>query len=459
MAKKQPDLKKLRTEKRPRSEKYFDTTQYPIFEGTDKEYLALVKKHIKTKEMTTEEFAKRFGTLRKPLDPAKYPNVDITPEMVEEGDLFTSRSSKPTQSAYETSNTKNRRARSMEMQSITTDQAGEFEYHTFQDGVAGNADQLGEGRALHHKRGINQFRPFFEGLNQDETIELANWFKQEGYAVGNHFENLIALTENAKDAERLGLTSEPILHQGPGSIHNWQSDVNVEPLNTHPLYKKLVAEMADDKGKPLSVAKRLPFIMDYLEKVQDPIENKLGQVGSYEQLRDFQNSIGRIKTGPRAGQRLPVNRATLAEKIIKDIRETKVTGGVAKFVKNPAVRRAAALAPFVGTLIGAGTVEANAASRDEEIAANPNAPTLHVNKSLDQVSGWGDRTSLAGMAATATGAGAPVGIPTTAVGELTSLGAGLASMAIDATRGTINLIRNPEKIKELKPANMEFTTM
>ena len=63
------------------------------------------------------------------------------------------------------------------------------------------------------------------------------------------------------------------------------------------------------------------------------------------------------------------------------------------------------------------------------------------------------------MAATATGVGAPVGVPTTAVGELTSAAAGLTSMVIDATRGTINLIRNPEKIKELKPANMEFTTM
>ena len=82
MSKKKPDLKQLRTERRPRSEKYFDTSIYPKFEGTNAEYLALVKKHIKTKQMSTEEFAKKFGTLRKPLDPAKYPNVDIKGRVV-----------------------------------------------------------------------------------------------------------------------------------------------------------------------------------------------------------------------------------------------------------------------------------------------------------------------------------------------------------------------------------------
>ena len=68
-----------------------------------------------------------------------------------------------------------------------------------------------------------------------------------------------------------------------------------------------------------SVSERIPFIMDYLEKVQDPIETKLGGVGSYEKIRDFQNSVGTIPSGPRAGQRLPINRATIADSIIKDL--------------------------------------------------------------------------------------------------------------------------------------------
>lgn len=174
-----------------------------------------------------------------------------------------------------------------------------------------------------------------------------------------------------------------------------------------------------------------------------------------DQVREVVNAGDDIPGGVQRIMESP----SVKPKAFDNFLETVSNNGVIKLFKNPAIRRGAALVPIAGTLIGAGTVEANAASRDEEIAANPNDPTLHVNKALDQISGWGDRTSLAGMAATATGVGAPVGVPATAVGELTSLGAGLASMAIDATRGTINLIRNPEKIKELKPANMEFTTM
>ena len=430
VAKKQPDLKQLRTEKRPRSEKYFDTTTYPKFKGTDKEYLALVKKHIKTKQMTTEEFAKQFGTLRKPLDPAKYPNVDITPEMVEEGDLFTSRSSKATQSAYETSNTKNRRAKSMEMQSITTDKAGEFEYHTFQDGEKVNADNLGKGRALHHKRGINQYRPFFEGLDQDQTIELANWFKQEGYPVGNHLDNLIALTENAKVGESLGLTSEPILHQGPGSIHNWQADVNVEPLNTHPLYKQLVSEM---DGK--SVAERIPFIMDYLEKVQDPIETKLGGVGSYEKIRDFQDSVGEIPSGPRAGQRLPVNRATVADSIIKDLTGPSKLGMRRRMIQGLGLTSAAALGTF-GT-----AADAYETYERTKLAAETNDP-------IDKLQ--------AGISATSTITGA------TGVGEIIGLPLEATNILIDQYRagGAAPMAgRSGQKLIERRQANQRRQTI
>lgn len=311
-----PDLSKLRTERRPRSEKYFDTSKYPIFEGTRKEYLELVNKYIKTKKLTTEQFAQQIGTLREPLDPKKYPNVDITPEMVAEGDLFTSRKSKSTQSAYETSNTKNHRAKSMEMQSITETPDGQLNYHTFQDGVASEeaSGNLVEGRSLHHRRGLNQYRPFFEGLNQDETIELATWFEKEGYPVGNHLRNLISLTENEKVAKERGLTSKPIFHQGASSIHTWQAGLNIEPLQTHKGYKDIVKLM---EGK--NVSQRIPFIMQYLEQVQDPIEGKLGSTGSYAQQNEFNHSLGEIQSGSQKGQRLPRNRRTLGDAIINEL--------------------------------------------------------------------------------------------------------------------------------------------
>jgi len=117
-------------------------------------------------------------------------------------------------------------------------------------------------------------------------------------------------------------------------------------------------------------------------------------------------------------------------------------------LKNPAVRRGIVAAPIVGTLLSAGTVEANAAERDEEIAANPDDPTLKANKVLDQVAGWGDRTSLAGMAATATGVGAPVGVPAVAVGETVSTVASTMSMALDAGRGYLKMLKTPKEVTE-----------
>ena len=120
-------------------------------------------------------------------------------------------------------------------------------------------------------------------------------------------------------------------------------------------------------------------------------------------------------------------------------------------LKNPLVKAGVmglAAVPFIGTAAGAATVEIQAAARDEEIADNPLDPTLQVNKALDLASGWGDRTSLAGMAATATGFGAPAGIPMVAVGEGVSLVAGGASMALDFSRFMVNeLKRGPQQVR------------
>lgn len=119
-------------------------------------------------------------------------------------------------------------------------------------------------------------------------------------------------------------------------------------------------------------------------------------------------------------------------------------------LKNPLVKAGVmglAAVPFIGTAAGAATVEIQAAARDEEIAANPLDPTLQVNKALDLASGWGDRTSLAGMAAIATGFGAPAGIPMVAAGEGISLAAGGASMALDFGRFMGNALNEPQQVR------------
>ena len=125
-------------------------------------------------------------------------------------------------------------------------------------------------------------------------------------------------------------------------------------------------------------------------------------------------------------------------------------------IENPLAKRAAGMVPFVGTGLGAALVENITADREKEIAENPNDPTLQVNKVLDQVSGWGDRTSLAGMTATATGFGAPVGVPAVAVGEAVSGVASSLSMAIDGGRAFLNFITDKKEVTE---DELEFSTL
>lgn len=133
--------------------------------------------------------------------------------------------------------------------------------------------------------------------------------------------------------------------------------------------------------------------------------------------------------------------------------------GVIRLAKSPAVRRLAALAPVVGTSVGALTVEANAASRAAEIEANPNDPTLQVNRALDYAAGYGDRLSVAGMATTATGIGAIPGLAMTAAGEGLSLIAGLTSLAIDGGRAGLKFITDQTKDKDRSDMSMSSGAM
>jgi len=154
------------------------------------------------------------------------------------------------------------------------------------------------------------------------------------------------------------------------------------------------------------------------------------------------------------GRKLDTNNLSFDPTSKEGKKAVKMINGGAHFdnlvtlAKNPLVRRLAVGVPIAGTLWGAGTVEVAAAERDKEIQANPNDPTLQVNKVLDQVSGWGDRTSLAGMAATATGVGAPVGVPAVAIGEAVSGVASTMSMAIDGGRAYLKFLTNKKEVTE-----------
>ena len=129
-------------------------------------------------------------------------------------------------------------------------------------------------------------------------------------------------------------------------------------------------------------------------------------------------------------------------------------------LKKPGLRRFGAAVPIAGTVLGATNVETSAAERDEEIAANPNDPTLKVNKVLDQISGWGDRTALAGYGAVGTGVGAPAGAPMIAVGEGASFLAGTTSLVIDGGRAITKWAVDPNSQfkDEEERSNLSFSS-
>lgn len=146
----------------------------------------------------------------------------------------------------------------------------------------------------------------------------------------------------------------------------------------------------------------------------------------------------------------------LKPKAVQNFMDVASSSGVIKLVKTPFLRRALSAVPVVGTVVGAANVEASAFEREKEIKENPNDPTLQANKVLDQISGWGDRTSLAGMATASTGVGAVPGAAMIAAGETASFLAGTASLAIDGGRAGLKFLTTPKKPKE---EDLNFTTL
>ena len=262
-----------------------------------------------------------------------------------------------------------------------------------------------------------------------------------------------------------------------------------------------IAHGGDFKGKKTGVA--LPYIAgetgdEFLRRFEEPVVKQLEMAKAavqaaptqnyYQAINQVEENLGvprgtlidpntsmevkkaatqllqptadQIREVVNAGEDIPAGTQRILDatpvkpKALSNFLNIASNNGIIKLASNPAARRLAAAVPIAGTFIGAGTVEANAASRDAEIAANPNDPTLQVNKTLDQVSGWGDRLSVAGMATAATGAGAIPGALMTAAGEGVSAVAGLSSLVLDGGRAIFKRFQDPDRNKDV-----DFTTM
>jgi hypothetical protein len=108
----------------------------------------------------------------------------------------------------------------------------------------------GSGLEEHHKRVISVYQPFFEGLNNREKKELAQWFVDEGAPLGNVEQNLVALNK----AE----------HKG---IHDWMKTNFIQSTGK---------PLLNFKDVPLN--ERLPAALMFLENVQPAIDEQLSLI-------------------------------------------------------------------------------------------------------------------------------------------------------------------------------------
>lgn len=108
----------------------------------------------------------------------------------------------------------------------------------------------GSGLEEHHKRVISVYQPFFEGLNNKEKKELAQWFVDEGAPLGNVEQNLTALTKTEHKA-----------------IHDWMKTNLIQPTGK---------SLLNFKDVPLN--ERLPAALMFLENVQPAVDEQLSLI-------------------------------------------------------------------------------------------------------------------------------------------------------------------------------------
>ena len=104
----------------------------------------------------------------------------------------------------------------------------------------------GSGLQEHHRRVMDVYAPFFEGLNPKEQKELAEWFVTEGAPLGNVKENLTALTPADHDA-----------------LHKYLKDNYLQSKTGTPLINL----------KNLSLNERFVPALTFLEQIQPAIDD------------------------------------------------------------------------------------------------------------------------------------------------------------------------------------------
>ena len=181
----------------------------------------------------------------------------------------------------------------------------------------------GSGLEEHHKRVVSVYEPFFEGLNEKETKELAQWFVDEKFPLGNVKENLEALTKPEH-----------------GQIHNWMKQNFIQSETGKPLMSL----------KGMSLNERFPAVVMYLENVQPAVDEQLQAI------------ISKRPTNPLAQTAVTSSIFQKAQQVTSDLKSLRRTATAAAV-------GGAALPAFLGTAASASELATRKA-----IQAQTNSP-------------------------------------------------------------------------------------
>jgi len=105
----------------------------------------------------------------------------------------------------------------------------------------------------HHQRMVNLYKPFFEGLNLIQKIELAEWFAKEGAPLGDTPGNPVDMRTRDHNA-----------------IHKWMRENRIE-----------VGKSKQLSFKNLSLNERFAPALMYLEHVQAAVDEQMGKYKTY----------------------------------------------------------------------------------------------------------------------------------------------------------------------------------
>lgn len=287
----------------------------------------------------------------------------------------------------------------------------------------------------HGAFGLAGVRSAYKGLNINESIDQGLRIRDfTGTKPGSHNQNLFEIL------------SRDDVHKGAGHGGNFNDPLQRLNINPGVDFEGMKSELErvydlnmgrSNKAAELTKTSGIPDFLDSLKIIgeMDPnIDLSQGKV-TEETAAQSRSAISKGTKALKAATGLDASTPKSFLQILQDNYARSQVDELVAAANNPLARRMSGLLPVLGTTFGATFMDKVAEDRDKEIKDNPNDASLKINKALDQISGWGDRTSMAGMGLLMGGDMASLaGIPVMAAGEATSLTSGLGSLAIDAAR-------------------------